>query len=183
MTLEELYNEHQKEVKGGYALTKVGSYIRERNFVPGRGHSNGYLFVAEAPGTAEDATEEPLVGDSGKLLRKILGELDFPRPNFFTNVWKWQPPRNRTPTMAEISRGIQVLVPEIRLVSPHTIILLGNTANRALFPNSRLLRGVLYEHGSYRFMATYHPGYLLAYRNPQKVSVFKEHLRLAVKGG
>jgi len=183
MTLEELYETHQKEVKGGYALTKTGSYIKERNFVPGSGHGTGYCFVAEAPGTAEDALEEPLVGDSGKLFRKILGELDFPGPTFFTNVWKWQPPRNRAPTMAEISRGIQLLVPEIRLVAPHTIILLGNTANRALFPNSRLLRGTLYEHGSYRFMATYHPGYLLPYRNPQKVPVFKEHLLAAVKGG
>ena len=61
------------------------------------------MFVGEAPGKNEDEQGLPFVGQAGKLLDKLLGEIGMQRADvFICNVLKCRPPGNRDPAPVEI---------------------------------------------------------------------------------
>src|SRR3954469_15289667 len=61
------------------------------------------MFVGEAPGVNEDKQGLPFVGQAGKLLDKLLGEVGMARGDvFIANVLKCRPPNNRDPMPEEI---------------------------------------------------------------------------------
>ena len=61
------------------------------------------MFVGEAPGANEDKQGVPFVGQAGKLLDTLLGEIGLTRGDVFVcNVLKCRPPGNRDPLPAEI---------------------------------------------------------------------------------
>ncbi len=56
------------------------------------------MFIGEAPGENEDEQGIPFVGQAGKLLDKLLGEIGLSRQDvFIANTLKCRPPGNRDP--------------------------------------------------------------------------------------
>src|SRR5579872_2939208 len=71
----------------------------------GAGNADAELmFVGEAPGANEDRLGLPFVGQAGKLLDKLLGEIGLERKDvFIANTLKCRPPDNRDPQPNEIA--------------------------------------------------------------------------------
>lgn len=73
------------------------------------------LVVGEAPGAQENARGRPFVGPSGKVLQQLMaiadirleGFPDEPANAFVTNVVKYRPPKNRTPSLNEIYHALE----------------------------------------------------------------------------
>jgi DNA polymerase-1 len=88
------------------------------------------MVIGEAPGSGEDQTGIPFSGRSGLLLRRTLKEIGVdPRTVFITNTVACRPPMNRTPSRTEAKTCSSLfLIPQIDLVKPKVILLLGNTA-------------------------------------------------------
>lgn len=121
------------------------------NYVPGRGneHSPTFFVVGEAPGATENLKRKPFVGQSGYLLTQLMGIAglsadpieygggDFsdtdPGNVWLTNVVKFRPPGNRTPTDAEVAASLPYLRMEWAAVGrPRVLVAVGATAWRAL---------------------------------------------------
>jgi DNA polymerase len=100
----------------------------------GAGNANADLmFVGEAPGRNEDERGLPFVGQAGKLLDTLLGEIGLARDQvFITNVLRCRPPGNRDPHPAEIENCQEWLYGTIEQVQPVVICTLGNFATKLL---------------------------------------------------
>ena len=146
-----------------------------RNIVFGVGNPAAQLvFVGEGPGADEDAQGIPFVGAAGKLLTKIIEAMGLSRDDvYICNIVKCRPPGNRVPEEEEIRACTPFVVRQIESVRPRVVCALGATAAQTLTdrrePMGRM-RGRIEDLtvGTYRtkFMATYHPAYLL--RSPDK---------------
>ena len=91
------------------------------------------MFVGEAPGANEDKQGLPFVGQAGKLLEKLLGEIGLQRSDvFIANVLKCRPPGNRDPRPEEISACEEYLVRQVELIEPRVICTLGNFSTKLL---------------------------------------------------
>jgi uracil-DNA glycosylase len=140
-----------------------------RQAVPGFGpdHS-GVMFIGEGPGFEEDQQGRPFVGPAGQLLTKMIQAIDLRREDvYITNVVKCRPPENRTPLEEEIIACRPFLEEEIRRIDPKILVALGSCAAQTLSGTSKKisdLRGHFLDLQGRRFIATYHPAYLL--RNP-----------------
>jgi DNA polymerase len=100
----------------------------------GNGNADADLmFVGEAPGANEDRQGLPFVGQAGKLLDTLLGEIGLSRPDVFVaNVLKCRPPGNRDPHPAEIEACQDYLLRQVELIEPRVICTLGNFATKLL---------------------------------------------------
>ncbi len=100
----------------------------------GSGNANAELmFVGEAPGANEDRLGLPFVGQAGKLLDKLLGEIGLQRADVFViNTVKCRPPGNRDPHPDEIESCNPYLRRQIELIEPTVICTLGNFATKLL---------------------------------------------------
>jgi DNA polymerase len=100
----------------------------------GNGNANADLmFVGEAPGANEDRMGLPFVGAAGKLLDKLLAEIDLTRDDVFVaNVLKCRPPDNRDPHPNEIEACRSYLEKQIELIEPIVICTLGNFSTKLL---------------------------------------------------
>src|SRR5579859_6883560 len=89
----------------------------------GAGNADAELmFVGEAPGANEDRQGLPFVGQAGKLLDKLLGEIGMTRADVFVaNVLKCRPPDNRDPLPREIEACHDYLHRQIELIEPTMI--------------------------------------------------------------
>jgi len=91
------------------------------------------MFVGEAPGANEDRQGLPFVGQAGKLLDQLLGEVGLARDDvFITNVLRCRPPGNRDPHPAEVDNCKDWLLRTVELVEPKVICTLGNFATKLL---------------------------------------------------
>src|SRR3954462_6591655 len=91
------------------------------------------MFVGEAPGANEDKLGLPFVGQAGKLLEKLLGEIGLEGSDvFIPNLLKCRPPGNRDPHPVEIESCQDYLVRQIQLIEPRVICTLGNFATKLL---------------------------------------------------
>jgi uracil-DNA glycosylase len=91
------------------------------------------MFVGEAPGANEDKQGLPFVGQAGKLLDQLLGEIGLERDDvFITNVLRCRPPGNRDPHPAEVDNCQDWLLRTVELVEPKVICTLGNFATKLL---------------------------------------------------
>jgi DNA polymerase len=91
------------------------------------------MFVGEAPGANEDRLGVPFVGQAGKLLDRLLGEIGLDRDAvFIANVLKCRPPGNRDPLPQEIEACQGYLQRQIELIQPRVVCTLGNFATKLL---------------------------------------------------
>jgi len=91
------------------------------------------MFVGEAPGANEDRMGLPFVGQAGKLLDTLLGEIGIQRADVFVaNVLKCRPPGNRDPLPEEIAACEPHLFRQIELIEPKLVATLGNFATKLL---------------------------------------------------
>ena len=139
------------------------------NVVFGVGNPDADLmFVGEAPGYYEDQQGEPFVGKAGQLLTKIIESIGMKRGDvYIANILKCRPPENRNPNANEIVMCSPHLVKQIEIIRPKIICALGTFAAQTLLNTKDTigkLRGKFFEYQSTKFLATYHPAYLL--RNP-----------------
>lgn len=131
---------------------------------------NGYgpipadiMLIGEAPGVNEEAEGKPFIGAAGQILSNALQDAGINREAcYVTNVYKYRPPNNRTPTKEEIIEHWPILVDELEQVNPKFILLLGNTALLAFTGQG----GIQQAHGTRVAMqlpnnpfifCTYHP--------------------------
>lgn len=150
----------------------------------------GLMVVGEAPGRDEDRLGLPFVGESGRLLDKMLESIGQTRETFYiTNVLPWRPPGNRTPTDAEVAVCLPFLERHIELVQPKVLLLVGGLAAKTIFARPEgimKLRGRWHGHATPGLshpipaLATFHPAYLL--RSPaQKRLAWRDLLDLKQK--
>jgi len=91
------------------------------------------MFVGEAPGANEDKAGLPFVGQAGKLLDKLLGEIGLERGDvWICNVLKCRPPGNRDPHPVEIENCQDYLFRQIELIEPRVVCTLGNFSTKLL---------------------------------------------------
>src|SRR5919197_2696292 len=104
------------------------------NVVFGMGNADADLmFVGEAPGFHEDQQGKPFVGAAGKLLDKLLAEIEMQRDDvFIANVLKSRPPGNRDPQLEEIEACKPYLTRQIELIEPRVVCTLGNFSTKLL---------------------------------------------------
>jgi uracil-DNA glycosylase family 4 len=91
------------------------------------------MFVGEGPGFHEDRMGEPFVGQAGKLLTELLGQIGLARTDvYIANVVKCRPPENRDPLPAEIEACSPHLMEQIAIIRPKVICTLGRFATKLL---------------------------------------------------
>src|SRR3989442_9404556 len=74
------------------------------------------MFVGEAPGANEDKQGLPFVGQAGRLLETLLGEIGLSRADvFIQNTLMCRPPGNRDPLPGEIQNCSSYLLRKIDL--------------------------------------------------------------------
>jgi uracil-DNA glycosylase family 4 len=132
-------DERREELKAVFerarGCVRCAQLAAERqNVVFGSGNADADLmFVGEAPGANEYRQGLPFVGQSGKLLDKLLGEIGLERSDvFIANVLKCRPPGNRDPLPVEIDNCSEYLLAQVALIQPHVICTLGNFSTKLL---------------------------------------------------
>jgi DNA polymerase len=91
------------------------------------------MFVGEAPGANEDRQGLPFVGQAGRLLDTLLGEIGLQRGDvFIANVLKCRPPGNRDPLPQEIDACQDYLFRQLELIEPRVVCTLGNFSTKLL---------------------------------------------------
>ena len=91
------------------------------------------MFVGEGPGFHEDRQGEPFVGQAGKLLNELLGDIGLTRGDvYIANVVKCRPPENRDPAAEEIAACSPHLLQQIEIIRPRVICTLGRFATKLL---------------------------------------------------
>ena len=91
------------------------------------------MFVGEAPGANEDKQGLPFVGQAGRLLDQLLGEIGLARGDvFIANVLKCRPPGNRDPLPQEIENCQEYLFRQLELIEPRVVCTLGNFSTKLL---------------------------------------------------
>ncbi len=129
--------------------------------VPGEGNPDAdIVFLGEAPGKTEAKTGRPFVGRSGKLLRSLINEVGLEEENvYITSPVKYLPSYG-TPKPSDIKHGKVHLQQQIDIINPKLIVLLGNTAAKAMLdqPISLLKdHGNIIEQGGMKYYLTLHP--------------------------
>ena len=155
-----------------------------QNVVFGAGNANADLmFVGEAPGKNEDEQGLPFVGQAGKLLNQLLGEIGMERGDvFIANVLMCRPPGNRDPQPVEVENCQGYLLEKIALIQPRVICTLGNFSTKLLRGDQT---GITRVHGrdeirvigsrAVRLLPLYHPAAALYTRS--MLDVLREDFR------
>jgi uracil-DNA glycosylase len=141
------------------------------------------MFVGEAPGAREDEQGVPFVGQAGRLLDTLLGEIGLTRADVFVvNTLKCRPPGNRDPLPQEIEACQDYLFRQLELIEPRVVCTLGNFATKLLREDPT---GITRLHGhpeirligprAVRLYPIYHPA--AALYTPQMLEVLREDFR------
>ncbi|MBN1389653.1 MAG: uracil-DNA glycosylase [Candidatus Thermoplasmatota archaeon] len=159
------------------------------NAVPGEGPQHAtMMLVGEAPGSAEDTSGRPFIGQSGKLLTDTMTSVGIQRENvFITNIVKCRPPENRDPTDKEIGTCAPYVLSQMDSISPVVLVTLGNVSydffsTTFYLPKKQVgeVRGKvfrLHSTGCKFLIPTYHPAAVIYNRKLQPD--FIEDLRKA----
>ena len=130
--------ERRDQLKAVYerarTCTRCPLHQTRTTVVFGSGNADAQLmFIGEAPGANEDKQGLPFVGQAGKLLDKLLGEIGMERGEvFICNTVKCRPPNNRDPHPHEIEACNEYLRSQVELIEPTVICTLGNFATKLL---------------------------------------------------
>jgi len=156
-----------------------------KNLVFGEGSSSaGLVFVGEGPGHDEDLAGRPFVGESGKLLTRIIeNAMGLTREDvYICNVVKCHPPKNRDPETDEIEACLPFLKRQLQIINPRVICCLGRVACQTLIRRDFSVtreRGAWHEFTGIPLMPTFHPAYLL--RNPSAKRETWEDIKMIMK--
>lgn len=114
--------------------------LRESNLVFGEGNPDAeVMFIGEAPGFYEDREGRPFVGQAGKLLNKLIEEVDWQREQvYITNIVKRRPPANRDPLPEEIKAYDPYLKTQIDILNPKIIATLGRFSMNYFLPYAKI---------------------------------------------
>lgn len=159
MDKKEALEKLKKETEVNAGLPLYGT----ANLVFGEGSEDAeILFIGEAPGRKEDELGRPFVGQSGKLLDKMLAKINLPREQvYITNIVKRRPPENRDPLPEEIEAYKPYLVRQIDIVNPKIIATLGRFSMNYFLPDAKISRdhGVVFRMRSQGrlIVPLYHP--------------------------
>jgi uracil-DNA glycosylase family 4 len=172
------------DVYAGIEDSDVWKHLRHPGIrlVPGDGPETAegarVLVVGEAPGAVENGAGRPFAGPSGRMLDELLGLAGLAREQcFITNVVKYRPDGNRTPSLGEAIGGRPFLRAEFRIINPVLTICVGATSYKIIHPFgvagtealSRMKQGSLtpMRNGSYA-TAFFHPAFAMRYRRAQE---------------
>ncbi|MEE9276786.1 MAG: uracil-DNA glycosylase, partial [Dehalococcoidia bacterium] len=147
--------------------------------VPGDGDPNAELmFIGEAPGFNEDRQGHPFVGQAGRLLDQLLGEIGLTRADVFvTNEVKCRPPNNRDPEADEMTACEPFLTEQIQGIRPKLIVTLGRFAMQRFLPGAAISRvhGKPVNAAGRLIYPVYHPA--AALRQGALMQVLREDFR------
>ncbi|MHA1539624.1 MAG: uracil-DNA glycosylase [Alphaproteobacteria bacterium] len=141
------------------------------------------MVIGDAPGSDEDRQGLPFVGESGKLLDKMLASIGLNRTEnvYLSNIVPWRPPGNRQPSTTEIALCLPFMEQHIALKKPKLLVFIGGTVTKALLGTEKTvqkagitqLRGQWFDYkprmmegAEIPALVMYHPAYLL--RSPQQ---------------
>jgi uracil-DNA glycosylase len=97
------------------------------------------MFIGEAPGKKEDELGIPFIGNTGRILDKMLKSIELKREDvYLTNLCKCRPPENRDPLPAEIAQCAPWLEEQIKIINPKIIITLGRFALNNFLHDSKI---------------------------------------------
>jgi uracil-DNA glycosylase len=142
--------------------------------VPGAGKRRPrVMFIGEAPGAREDETGLPFVGRAGAYLDMMLARIGLARPEIFvTGSVKCRPPRNRRPRPVELQTCREHwLGPQIEVIDPPVLVLLGGVAARQVLGERRPLgevRGVVRFWQDRQVLITAHPAAAMRFPEPRR---------------
>lgn len=159
-------------------------YLHATQVVPGVGPSPGtrhkaaaLMLVGEQPGDREDLEGLPFVGPAGRILDKVLAELQIERSAvYLTNavkhfkfIQRGKLRLHQSPRMSEISACRPWLLAEIDAVRPRVVLCLGASASKSLLGGTFAL---MRDHGKIlstpyasQVVATIHPSAVLRARD------------------
>lgn len=128
-----------------------------RVYVSGEGDNPSVMVVGEAPGATEEIRRRPFVGDSGLILRSLMAsarlhtrdwQTEEPKEYGLANCWltnvvKFRPPRNRTPTLDEVISARHLLHEEwVAIGKPLIVVAVGAVALTAITGKPRSILAV-----------------------------------------
>jgi uracil-DNA glycosylase len=132
-------SERREELKAVWEAARVCTRCPElaaerTKVVFGAGNADADLmFIGEAPGANEDRLGLPFVGQAGKLLESLLGEIGLTRDEvWICNTLKCRPPGNRDPLPGELENCRPYLERQLSLIRPKVVCTLGNFATKLL---------------------------------------------------
>jgi DNA polymerase len=121
-------------------------------------------FLGEAPGRFEDKLGRPFVGNSGKLLDKLLERIGTKRSDvYISNIVRFRPPDNRQPTPSEIAAFLPYVDREIEIIQPKLIVTLGRFSMAKFLPEVKIsgvhgkLQTVMWQKKLLNILPLYHP--------------------------
>jgi len=133
------------------------------------------LIVGESPSDYEVKYNKPFLGNSGKLLDKILNAIGYSRSAnvYFTYLIKFKIDDFRYPLNTEINKFIPLLKKQIEIIEPKMIVGLGKVVGRSLINKNLsmdLLRNKVHSFSSYPVKITYNPSALLREQSLKKLA-------------
>lgn len=102
----------------------------------GQIQSPALMVVTEMPDDTEDRHATAWSGPHSQMIRQALALAGIdPEAVYFTYLSKWRTPAKRALTTSERDLCAQILAQEVALVSPGTILALGDASIKALIPD------------------------------------------------
>jgi len=140
-------------------------------------------FFGEGPGSDEDRTGRPFVGQAGELLTRMMEACTFRREDvYILNTVKCRPPANRNPEAEELDNCRGFYEQQLNLLRPEYIVCLGAVSAQELLKTKLSvgqLRGSMHRYLASKVLVTYHPAYLL--RNPAAKKAAWQDLQLLIR--
>ena len=133
------------------------------------------LIVGESPSDYEIEYNKPFLGNSGKLLDKILKAIGYSRSAkvYLTYLIKYKIDGSRYPLNSEINKFIPLLKKQIEIIEPKIIVGLGKVVGKALINKNLsmdLMRNKVHSFSSYPLKITYSPNTLLREQSLKKLA-------------
>jgi len=167
-----------------------------RQVVFGEGYPDAaIMLMGEGPGDTEDREGHPFVGRAGKLLDRTLAAAGLARERLWvTNLVRSRPCslvngvlRNRAPRAGEVAACRIWRDAELNLVLPRLVVCLGAVPASYLIHKDFKInaeRGQLFAVDDVRYLATFHPAYILRLTGAaydRVLALFEADLRLAAE--
>ena len=148
----------------------------KKKTVFGSGDPNAdLLIIGEFPSDYEIKDNKPFLGNSGKLLDKILKAIGYSRfvKVYLTYLIKYKIDGSRYPLNSEINKFIPLLKKQIEIIEPKIIVGLGKVVGKALINKNLsmdLMREKVHSFSSYPLKITYSPNTLLREQSLKKLA-------------